>query len=271
MDQTTKKQLLIFILVVIALLFLFGPSFKCSNNADIKNVENYTASFDPAYVDIPVNPYSADITYTPVADVQPNMTPHPPLTDDSFTKLYDYLDDEKVPPVVTQKMQSLDAINQHRGKPVDCKLRTREDVDYERNVNIETSYQDTQLNPDRVTESNNIVNYCIHKNKPDDEKYYFNNNFNANGVDEHCAAVINGPLDMAVDDQTFYDMRTSNILYPTDLASAYNSSNNKGVQDISGLKEITEVMNEYRDRTLDTIQGSYRDSSAFCNMYNRVN
>ena len=125
-----------------------------------------------------------------------------------------------------------------------------------RNVTSRSSFNDTDVNVDRVIETNNIVNYCVHDRNFDRESIAY-----ANRVDEG--------YDMDADDIDDYDMhmaksglKTFNMV--NEDSGRFDVPPEEHAQDINNLNEVTEVMNDLRSKAMYSIIGDYRGASAFC-------
>lgn len=250
-----KLKIVLVIVVFIVIIFLVSRS----ENDNVRT-EHYSAAFDPAYVDPRIYPYSRNITFRPDEDL--------PSIDSTF-KIFDHLADQDLG--VAQYTGPDDGFyNKNRMSDV-MKKRVRfsdEDVIMEatsrppvRNVDIHTSFSETDINEDRVDETNNIHNYCVREKAEEDY------------TDKPYADPTHEIMNMDMSDREYYDMVMARTGFKTVMqddgwmGGQYVASNKPLIkQDIVGLKSITQVMDEYRNNTMDTIRGGYRGSGyVFCN------
>lgn len=225
------RNFLIIIVIILILFILLSQITK----PDVSN-EYYTKSFDPLYVDPHVHPYSRDI------EIRPDTEDIFSTNDELFGKIYDHLDSQgdnvtqNEIPVVDNNfiMEQEDRLANKRVRFAPC----HEVIRYGDESIKQSSYYDTDLNVNYPIDTNNVGEFCGHKN-------------NGN------TAITN--MDMDMDDKTYYDMikereGTKTFIQIDDMGD-YDNENNKGVQDIGNLQEITDVINKYRNNTLDTIIG----------------
>ncbi len=173
MDSNLKLFLIIIAFVVILILLFCTPSYKH---------EHFDASLDPYYNDPRQGSasYSRNIKYRPDSDLS---------SVDSKCKLFDHLADQALG--VTQYSaqdngdydKNYEMMSEESSNKVKKRVRFSDDYPTSiskpviRNVNIETSFQDTEDKFDRVIETNNIQNYCVRNDilKNESEKPYYVN------------------------------------------------------------------------------------------------
>lgn len=230
--------------------------------------EHYSAAFDPKFIDPRTGTasYSKNIGFRPDEDQ---------MSVDSNEKIFDHVDDQAL------------GVFQYRDIPKKQVRFSEPSVRYEENslppvrdVNYVTSYQETDIDVDRVNESNNIHNYCVHGN----DKRISGRCGEINDVDSEFVDQVKGSLSMDLSDDQYAGMMNPRSLPKTYIqvqedealgAGEYDDTGSRPYQDIRGLEAITEVMNLYRDNTLDTIRGDYRGVKTVCNggamLYDSVN
>jgi hypothetical protein len=263
MNPNLKIFLIVLAFVVITVL-VFSP-YYCP---DPTTNEHYVASFDPLFVDPRVNPYSKNITYRPdspsflSANDDPTSTPVNQIDDPTgtpFNRVYDHLDamdlavnsparkqkrvrfaDEKTYPVARRTNNHYPG-RLHGNKPVSG--------DHVNNTNIKTSFSNTQINMDRVNETNNIVNYCMHGQTLDDHGMVYSDN-------------PDGMIDP--------EILSGSLQAPIVPEHQIQEPNNHEIQ---GLNELSDVIDKYRNNALNTIQESCRGPNNYrdnIKMYDRI-
>lgn len=271
--ESTIKTLLILIAFVVITVLLFSSSPEPKK-------EGYDASFDPKYADPRVSFYSRGITFRPdsnkdidstVTDTMMNSDGYATLGTDP-DKLFDQLADQALG--VATNGDSKDDIDMRQQAQAQAQAQSinktkqvrfmpfSEEVlnEYKkpapiRNVVPKSSFYDTDVNVDRVVETNNIINYCVHDRNFDRETIAYTNR-----VDEG--------YDLDADDVDNYDMHMANSglksfnMVDEDEAR-FDIPPEKHTQDIDNLKDITTVMNDLRGNALYSIRGDYRSASAF--------
>lgn len=247
------------------------------------SAEHYSAAFDPQFVDPRTGSasYSRNIGFRPDENL-PSV--------DSTGKMFDHVADQALGTVEYSDPDDGDYNKNGFNDVMKKQVRFAEPpVRYVpdslppvRNVNYVTSYEETDIDVDRVNESNNIHNYCV-KGSNDETSSCCGNIGN---VDAEFVDTVRGNLDLNKDvsNDEYYDMMNAGENARTYVqiqedeglgAGEYSEVSVLPVQNIIGLPEITRVMNMYRDNTLDTIRGDYRGIRTICNggdlVYDSVN
>jgi hypothetical protein len=227
-----SKTLLIVAILIIIVVIITSPT-GCA--------ENYSASFDPKYIDPLIHPYSKNINFRP--DVQKLTGDYDP-TGVPSNKVYDHL---------------VDQYNGYDVEMVDSPIEP-EDVNpadqpvgrtgYMNRTNIRTSYDGKQIVEDPVFESNNIGRYCA-------------GDMAVASYDNMDLPDMNSNVELDMDSRTYYDLlrsRNSNKTFVqiNENSGKYDQTNTKREQDIQGLAEIKDYMENNRKNTMDSIYGLYR-------------
>ncbi len=277
MDPKLKIALIFIAFAIIAYWIVNSHN---ENPSSVVSTEHYSAAFDPKYIDPRVGAatYSKNISFRPDEDL---------ASVDSTGKMFDHVDDQSLG---ISQYAGPDEGDYNRFGPNDVmkkQVRFAEpSIKYVenslppvRNVNWSTSYQETDIDVDRVNESNNIHNYCIHGNNKKTSSCC------GNIIDSEFVDDIRGSLALSMD---MSDDQYAVLMNPMDARTyvqiqedealgvgEYDEIGKQPVQDIKGLQEITNVINLYRNNTLDTIRGDYRGIRTISNggsmIYDSVN
>ena len=268
MDPKLKIALILIAFAIIAYWIVNSYSEK----PDV-STEHYSAAFDPKFIDprMGTSTYSKTIGFRPDEDL---------ASVDSTGKIFDHVADQALG--VFQYADPDEGDYNKTGTNDVMKKQVRfatPPVKYVansmppvRNVNNFTSYQETDIDVDRVNESNNIHNYCIHGNDKESSSCCGN----IGNVDPEFSDHIRGSLDLSMDlsDDEYYNMATNATNGTTYVqiqqdealgAGEYDEIGKQPVQDIKGLQEITKVINLYRNNAMDSIRGDYRGIRTVCN------
>jgi hypothetical protein len=262
MDPRLKIVLILIILAVV------GYWITTSDSKPGVQAEHYSAAFDPKFID----PRTGSSTYSKNVGFRPDEDMG---SIDSTGKIFDHVADQALG--VSQyadpdegdynKAGINDVMKKHvrfATLPVKYIANNPPPVN---NVNHITSYQETDINVDRVNESNNIHNYCVHGN---DKK-------------SCCGDIDMGILDQSMESDDQYldmndhspDKKTYVQIQDNDTMHQYDEIGTQKFQDINGLQAITQVINTYRNNALDSIRGDYRGIRTVCNggsmVYDSVN
>lgn len=246
---------------------LDDKSFQLRDHIDSQNEEMYKRAIgynqqdtctDPMRVDnnmdgVPDFPVSYPIDYS--MNYKRNYDPEYKIDADYELK-------NRMDYYMKEKRENIeDAINKHNLNQKHCNCGPKKSNI--RNVDVKTSHSKTCINRDRVLDSNNISGYCTSAELLNDKMVVDSDN-------------IYQSLDM--DDKEYYH---NNLIRPkmntfneieTD-AGMYDQNEGKGNQDIECLEELTAVIDEYRDKSIDTISGGNDANRYFCkyrNMYDKV-
>lgn len=256
MDPNLKIALILIAFVIISYWILN------SYYQDPKiSTEHYSAAFDPKFIDPRVGSasYSKNIAFRPDENE---------MSIDSIDKVFDHVDDQEL-----GVSQSQYDVNQNNGRfkqvrfAVPVSEQEPASLPFVRDVNHYTSYQETDINVDRVNESNNIHNYCIHGNDRKTSSCCGGNVDNIYNIDPEFVDRVKGTLSMDMSDDQYAAMMNPKkaktyIQVQEDEtlgAGEYDDIGSSPVQDIVGLQEITDVINLYRNNSLNSIRGSYQD------------
>lgn len=286
MNQNFKTVLILLIFVVIVIL-LFRPSY-CDRD-DVK-----TEPFQHMYLDPWVHPYSKDITFRPnndkqyVLDDTANTNPFKVFSHlaDHKKGLHEYDNIYDTEPrnnktilfregsrnLSEHELESIKDMRETRDlsrEPKDLSLSSKH---YKKYIPpYQSSYNMTDLDRDRLNETNNMSRYCCENcaidtgNNVDAE----NNNgvLTLHETDRPYASRIDDMLDtdMNINDNEYYKMVTNRpdlkmyIKLDQDYGKFLTTEEGK-IQDIDGLNELSSLIDEYKNNTLDTIRGADRNS-----------
>lgn len=294
MDSRLKTLLIILAFVVVTIL-VFKPFQSCGNNKDLlssvptQEKECYNPSFDSKYIDPRVSPYSKDIAFRPDTGAVYGL-------DDTVNsdpdKLFDHLSDQNQGLNVYDNIIDTDPLHnnvnlrreyvaqrekhhrrmKHLGYNSNESNGTREHMTSEtmRSKPMTSSYTNTEIDNDIINESNNIAGYCtsltpVTGAMADDKETVL-----PDGVDRPYSAIINDidELGMDMDNKQYYDMISGRPEYKTYIQIDENfgrfnqNAGDSRVKDINGLADITQVMDAYRNDTLYSISGGYKNSKS---------
>jgi hypothetical protein len=263
MESGTKTLLIILAFVVITIL-VFKPFHSCSVDPgdtlldSEEERETYNASFDFKYADPRVNPYSRDVTFRP--DTNDMYGLDDPANNDP-NKLFDHLNDQHGGigrPEFQNNSENLRSIDTNPESTNGIRSRFHP---------MSSSYTNTEIDNDIVRESNNIGRYCVNTSPlvgvMGDDK----GNILPDGIDRPYSAIIDdiSEEDMDMDNKQYYDLisgRSGQRTYIQidDAFGRFNQNAGDGrVKDVEGLGDITNVMDTYRNNTLYSISGGYRN------------
>lgn len=268
MDPNVKIILILIVFVIITVL-LFNPSLNCSTFNE--HFDNSFDTLDPA-----IDPYSKNIKYRPYSSVDT-------INDISSFKVYDQIDDQNnamMQNVMSQYIKDNEIPIQNQ-KAIQKKIAGQRELMYSkapvRNVDIRTSMDDTQINKNRVIESNNIPRFCMNTGN-------FNSKYKNKLYSDNMAAIS----DTGLADDSYHNMYDNahnaiycnkhrkifeemNTMLPiktfvevNDDFGDYYQNENKGNQDIKNLCELTRVMNMYKKERMNTINGGNNAYRYFC-------
>jgi hypothetical protein len=278
------KIILIVLAFVLITVLLFRPYSCVSKQSGMlgEEYEHYNASFDSKYVDPRVHPYSTNVTYRPDSNVRFGLDD---IANTDSTKIFDHLADQKRGLNEYDNTYDTDprhnAIRPFNGRQPNVNEMIRENVRRIRDASnrpsqfeldtktvqppYASSYTDTDINADSMFESNNIVRYCSNTIVDHgDTAPRFTNNV---PTDRPYARII-GDADiganMDMNDKEYHDMTTSRPNMETYIRinndyGHFSNKDNDVKKDINGLTEISNVIDAYRNNTLDSIQGTSRD------------
>ena len=264
MDSGTKTLLIILAFVVITIL-VFKPFHSCS--VDVSNTlsdseeerETYNASFDFKYADPRVNPYSKDVTFRP--DTNDMYGLDDPANNDP-NKLLDHLSDQRIGrPEFQNNSENLRSIDTNNQENV------MSPVSRSRFHPMSSSYTNTEIDNDIVRESNNIGRYCVNTSPAIGVMGDDKGNILPDGIDRPYSAIIDdiSEEDMDMDNKQYYDLisdRSGQRTYIQidDAFGRFNQNAGDGkVKDVDGLTDISNVIDTYRNNTLYSISGGYRN------------
>lgn len=263
MDSTTKTVLILITFTIIIVL-LFRP---CDDTPMNDNGEHYNNNeFNQVYHNPRVHPYSRDVVFRPDSGYRV-------IDDHSSHKIWDHIDDQN---------DAMGARTTRRFNPMIKRVKFADESSHDanvrrsdvppgnphvRNVDIRTSHDDTHIDRNRVLDTNNISGFCVQDESVDDDSAAYSD-------------VIHDDfdMDMDMDDQTYQTMmlfrpRMKTYIEADQNTGRYDPNQGKGKQDIKGLKELEHVINGYRDNTMNSIQGNYRDRNHYhgkVKMYDNV-
>lgn len=235
MEKKIKKLLVLFVFVIITVL-LFAP---CQN--DPKCTESFTNnSYHHEYSNPRLRPSSKNINYRPETNKNTENDSSTFQVQDHIDLQKNGLDDPRIDVNLTEnKMKK--------------KVRFTDDnsVVESRHIVNDDVLPETNINRERIIDSNNIHGYCVHDEVPMDES---NNAY---------SDVIHEDLDMDMDDSTYHRMvafrpRMKTFIEIDPSVGKFMLKKGKGKQDIKGLDELQSVVNTYKKCTLDSIQGDYK-------------
>lgn len=285
MEEHIKIVLIVLAFILITVL-LFRPYSCVSKQQGMIDgeYEHYNASFDSKYVDPRVHPYSNNVTYRPDSNVRYGLDD---IANTDSTKIFDHLADQNRGLNEFDNIYDTDprhnATRPFNGRQPNINETIRERIraikdavnrpsHFESDTKIvqppyASSYTDTDINADSMFESNNIVRYCSNTTVDHGNSApKFKNNVM---TDRPYAVATNNNIDanMDMNDKEYHDMMTSRPNMETYIKinndyGHFTKKNNDDKKDIVGLTELSNVIDAYRNNTLDSIQGSRKDGYA---------
>jgi hypothetical protein len=274
MDSGMKTLLIILAFVIITIM-VFKPFHSCSVSTtntlldSEEERETYNASFDFKYADPRVNPYSKDVTFRP--DTNDMYGLDDPVNTDP-NKLLDHLSD--------QHRGVVRSGSEFQNNPVNLRsdaMNNQEGANGLRSrfYPMSSSYTNTEIDNDIVRESNNIGRYCVNTSLDMGAMGDDKSNVLPDGIDRPYSAVIDdiSEEEMDMDNKQYYDLISGRqgqrtYIQIDDAFGRFNQNAGDGrVKDVNGLADITNVMDTYRDNTLYSISGGYRNNSPRKEMY----
>jgi len=266
MDSTLKTILIIAVFAIITIL-LFKPFDDKCDSVNTNQSEHYTASFDPKFVDPLVHPYSKNIVYRPDSQIEYK-------SDMPNNRVYDHLDslnnvEEPVKKYSEEDGEESSPIaeveDDEETQQLVKKVRFSQSNQVINNMSATSSYNNTEMNAGYVNESNNIVNYCT----PTIEEQLDSGDIFTDVVsylqsspsDSAIENTVQGNDNSDMDEKTYFDMVNSKPNIKTyirvnDSFGTYTNEENQETN-INSLEEITNYMDQQRNKTMDTINKSF--------------
>lgn len=238
-----QKTIYFLIAIAILIVVIFRPYQKSCNAT-----EPYINSLDDKFYNPRTHPDSKHVVHRPDSNTEY-------VSDNRSFKVYDHTDKQRdalalrnAASVMKKKEGGGNLSKRVRfADSVDC--CQKETTPHVRHIDIETSFDDTQNNNDRVLDSNNISGYC---------------------VNDECVMPISNKIDyvLNMDDDAYHKMMTDKMELKTYVeidptVAKYDRQMKNGEQDIRGIRELTNAIAVYRDNTLDTIMGGYRGANCY--------
>jgi len=266
MDSTLKTILIIAVFAIITIL-LFKPFDDKCDSVNTNQSEHYTASFDPKFVDPLVHPYSKNIVYRPDSQIEYK-------SDMPNNRVYDHLDslnnvEEPVKKYSEEDGEESSSIaeveDDEETQQLVKKVRFSQSNQVINNMSATSSYNNTEMNAGYFNESNNIVNYCT----PTIEEQLDSGDIFTDVVsylqsspsDSAIENTVQGNDNSDMDEKTYFDMVNSKPNIKTyirvnDSFGTYTNEENQETN-INSLEEITNYMDQQRNKTMDTINKSF--------------